>query len=165
MKLSLIVAQARHNVIGYRNRLPWHLPSDLRHFKTLTMGKPIIMGRKTFDSIGKPLLGRRNIVISRDTTLQIAGVEIFHSIDEALNVVKTAEEVMIIGGANLYAQTLHRAACIYMTIIDAEFNGDVFFPPLNDEWNLQSEENCLPDKNNKYLYRFLVYARVQKHAR
>lgn len=162
LKISLIVATSHHNVIGYRNRLPWHLPADLKHFKALTMGKPVIMGRNTFDSMGKPLPGRRNIVISRDKKLHIQGVEIFHSIDAALNALATTEEVMIIGGAHVYAQTLHRAECIYMTSIDAEFEGDTFFPPLNDEWILLLEETFLPDADNKYPYRFLVYKKIYK---
>ena len=118
MKLSLIAAVSSNRVIGNNNRLPWHLPADLKHFKNLTLGKPVIMGRKTFDSIGKPLPNRRNIVISRDKNLVIAGCEIFYSIDSALQAVSSEPEVMIIGGANLYAQTIARADQLYLTIID-----------------------------------------------
>lgn len=160
MKISLIVAQSINHVIGKNNQLPWHLPADLKHFKNLTMGKPIIMGRKTFESIGKPLPGRRNIVISRDKRFFADGCDIFHSIDDALNAVTTEKEVMIIGGANLYSQVLHRAECIYMTIVDAKFDGDVFFPELNVEWTISSEEKFLPNGKNMYPYRFLVYTKT-----
>src|SRR3990167_4875952 len=137
MKISLVVAKSKNNVIGKNNQLPWHLPADLKHFKNVTMGKPIIMGRKTFDSIGKPLPGRRNIIISHQPNLFIDGCEVFHSIDDALNAVKTEPEVMVIGGANLYAQILDRANCIYLTVIDAEFDGDTFFSELDqDKWKL-----------------------------
>ena len=118
MKISLVVAKSKNNVIGKNNQLPWHLPADLKHFKNLTMGKPIIMGRKTFDSIGKPLPGRRNIIISHQPNLFIDGCEVFHSIDDALSALKNETEVMIIGGANLYAQTIERASRLYLTEID-----------------------------------------------
>ncbi|OGT48457.1 MAG: hypothetical protein A3E82_03935 [Gammaproteobacteria bacterium RIFCSPHIGHO2_12_FULL_38_11] len=162
MKISLIVAKSKNNVIGNNNQLPWHLPADLAHFKAITMGKPIIMGRKTFDSIGKPLPGRRNIVISRDKKRMIRGCEVFHSIDDAFNAVKTEQEVMIIGGANLYLQTLSMANTIYLTVIDAEFPGDVFFPALNNnKWKLMSEEMHLPDEKNKHGYCFQVWTNAQ----
>ena len=155
MKISLIVAKSRNNVIGNNNQLPWHLPADLKHFKTITMGKPIIMGRKTFDSIGKPLPGRRNIIISRQQNLHIDGCEIFHSIDDALSAVKTEKEVMIIGGANLFLQVLPIAERIYLTVIAADFEGDAFFPGLDyAQWQLISEEKWLPDEKNKYPYCF-----------
>lgn len=160
MKISLIVAKSKNNVIGNNNQLPWRLPADLAHFKKMTIGKPIIMGRKTFESIGRPLPGRRNIVVSRDKQLMIAGCEVFHSIDDALNAVKTEQEVIIIGGANLYGQVLNRAHCIYMTVIDAAFEGDAFFPELNqDHWKLVSEKKYTADEKNKYSYVFLVFER------
>lgn len=157
MKISLIVAQSKNHVIGKNNKMPWHLPADLKNFKNITMGKPIIMGRRTFESIGKPLPGRRNIVISRDTHLQIAGCDVFHSIEDALSSVKNESEVMIIGGANLYAQTISCAHTIYLTVIDAEFDGDTFFPALSDGWVLQSEEKFSADEKNHYAYCFQVY--------
>ncbi|OGT42395.1 MAG: hypothetical protein A3F13_03365 [Gammaproteobacteria bacterium RIFCSPHIGHO2_12_FULL_40_19] len=163
MKLSLIVAKSKNNVIGKNNQMPWHLPADLKHFKQITMGKPIIMGRKTFDSIGKPLPGRRNMIISRDTKLSIAGCDVFHGIDDALKAVKNEPEVMIIGGANLYEQTLARAHCIYLTLIDAEFEGDTFFlaPELNKEWQLVSEEKFPADDKNLFSYAFQVYKKSE----
>lgn len=155
MKISLIVAKSRNNVIGNNNQLPWHLPADLKHFKTITMGKPIIMGRKTFDSIGKPLPGRRNIIISRQQNFYIDGCEIFHSIDDALSAVKTEKEVMIIGGTNLFLQVLPIAERIYLTVIAADFEGDTFFPELDyAQWQTISEEKWLPDEKNKYPYCF-----------
>lgn len=160
MKISFVVAKSRNHVIGKDNRLPWQLPADLAHFKKITMGKPIIMGRKTFDSIGKPLPGRRNIIISHDKNLKIEGCDVFHSVDDALNAVKTSPEVMIIGGENLFSQTLSRANCIYLTVIDADFKGDTFFPTLGAEWQLASEEKCLPDEKNKYAYRFQVWTNL-----
>lgn len=159
MKISFVVAKSRNNVIGKDNKLPWQLPADLAHFKKITMGKPIIMGRKTFDSIGNPLPGRRNIIVSRDNSLQVEGCDVFHSVDDALDAVKTEVEVMIIGGANLFAQTLTHANRIYLTLIDADFEGDTFFPELNDEWKLVAEEKCLPDEKNRYPYKFLLYQR------
>lgn len=160
MKISLIVAKSKNNVIGKNNQLPWHLPADLKHFKQITMGKPIIMGRKTFDSIGKPLPGRRNMIISRDKQLFVEGCEVFNSIDDALSAVKNEPEVMIIGGANLYAQTMSRAKCIYLTLIDAEIEGDTFFPELNQEWKLVSEEKFSADEKNLYPYCFQCYEKA-----
>ena len=158
--ISFILAQSKNNVIGKNNQLPWHLPADLQHFKRVTMGKPIIMGRKTFDSIGKPLLGRRNIIISRDEKLLIAGCDVFSSIDHAIHSVKNESEIMIIGGANLFLQTLPRANKIYLTVIDENFEGDVFFPELNaKEWKMISEEKHSVDEKNKYAYSFQVWWR------
>lgn len=160
MKISLIVAKSKNNVIGKNNQLPWHLPADLKHFKEITMGKPIIMGRKTFESIGRPLPGRRNIVISRDKALSIPGCDIFHSIDDVFEAVKTEKEIMIIGGADLFSQCLSRADCIYLTVIDAEFDGDTFFVDLSaHEWKLISEEKFSADEKDKYAYSFLKYER------
>lgn len=157
MKISLVVAKSKNNVIGKNNQLPWHLPADLKHFKNITMGKPIVMGRKTAESIGKPLPGRRNIIISHNKNFFATGCDIFHSIDDALKALKSEKEVMIIGGANLYAQMIEKADCIYMTVIDAEFEGDTFFPELNNKWKLISEEKFLGDEKNKYAYWFQVW--------
>lgn len=161
MQISLIIAKSQNNVIGLNNQLPWYLPADLAQFKSITMGKPIIMGRKTFDSIGKPLPGRRNIVISRDKTLSIDDCEVFFSIDAALDTLKNEKEIMIIGGANIFSQTLPFAHKIYLTVIEEDFEGDTFFPQLNlDEWKLIADEKHLPDEKNKYIYSFQVYTRI-----
>lgn len=160
MIISLVVAKSKNNVIGKNNQLPWHLPADLKHFKKITMGKPIIMGRKTFDSIGKPLPGRRNIIITRNKNYSAKGCDIFYSIDEAFNALKNETEVMIIGGANLYLQTLMRASCIYLTEIDVTIEGDAFFPALPvNEWKLISEEKFPADEKNSYAYRFQVWGK------
>src|SRR3989338_7976714 len=157
MKLSLIAAVSSNRVIGNNNRLPWHLPADLKHFKNLTLGKPVIMGRKTFDSIGKPLPDRKNIIISHNKNFSAVGCDVFHSIDDALTAVKTEKEVMIIGGAHLFHQVLDQADCIYMTIVNVECEGDTFFPALNNTWRCISEEKHESDEKNAYPYQFLVY--------
>ena len=157
MKISLVVAKSKNNVIGKNNQLPWHLPADLKHFKQVTMGKPIIMGRKTFDSIGKPLPGRRNMVISRNKNLIIEGCDVFHTLDDALHAVESENEVMIIGGENLFLQILNRAHYIYLTVIDAEFDGDTFFLPLSDTWKLVENEKHIPDDRNNYSYCFQLW--------
>lgn len=144
--------------MGRHNQLPWHLPADLAHFKKITMGKSVVMGRKTFESIGKPLSGRRNIIVSRNKKFCAAGCEIFHSLDDALHALASEKEIMIIGGANLYVQLLDRARCIYMTIVDVDFEGDVFFPTLDmKKWKLISEKKFSADEKNAYDYSFLVY--------
>lgn len=159
MTISLIVAKSRNHVIGKNNQLPWHLPADLAYFKLITMGKPIVMGRKTHESIGKPLPGRRNIVISRGDQKYV-GCDVFHSIDDALHALKNENEIMIIGGANLFLQTLSIANQIYLTVIDADIEGDTFFPVLDQkEWRLISEETHSPDEKNPYPYRFQLWSR------
>ena len=158
MILSLIVAKSKNNVIGKNNQLPWHLPADLKHFKNITMGKPIIMGRKTFESIGRPLPGRRNIIITRNKNYAVEGCDIFHSIDDALNALKDEVEVMIIGGATLYAQTIERASRLYLTEVDVDIAGDVFFSsPDSTKWQLVSEQKCPIDQKNQYAYCFQVW--------
>ncbi|MDP3980681.1 MAG: dihydrofolate reductase [Chlamydiota bacterium] len=128
MKLYHIVAMAKHHVIGKNNQLPWHFSSDLKHFKKLTIGSTVIMGRKTYQSIGKPLPDRTNYILSRSSSA-IAGVECFASIEAAIDAVKT-ERCYIIGGASLYAQTLHQIDGIYLTQIDADYEGDCFYPEI-----------------------------------
>jgi len=146
VKLALIAAMARNRVIGRDNAMPWHLPEDLRYFKATTLGKPIVMGRKTFDSLGRPLPGRTNIVVSRQADLTLDGAQVFASIDDALNAARQqaqadgVDEVMVIGGDNLYRQTLERADRIYLTRIDSEPEGDAWFPDFDEQaWTLASE--------------------------
>ncbi|HCA25402.1 MAG TPA: type 3 dihydrofolate reductase [Pseudomonas sp.] len=146
VKLALIAAMARNRVIGRDNAMPWHLPEDLRYFKAKTLGKPIVMGRKTFDSLGRPLPGRTNIVVSRQADLTLDGAQVFASIDDALNAARQqaqadgVDEVMVIGGDNLYRQTLERADRIYLTRIDSEPEGDAWFPDFDEQaWTLASE--------------------------
>jgi len=158
MKLSIIAAMDRNRLIGNNNQLPWHLPADLQFFKRTTLGKPILMGRKTFDSIGRPLPGRRNVIISRNPNYQAAGCDVVHSIEEALKLVKESEEVMLIGGATLYEQALPRAQRLYLTLIDAEFTGDAWFPdyPQLGNWHEVSREKQQADEKNRMDYTFVI---------
>ena len=128
MIISMIVAMAHDRVIGLDNKMPWHLPADLQHFKKTTLGKPVIMGRKTYDSIGRALPGRLNIVVSRDSSLNIAGVTCVTSVEQALAAAEGVEEVMIIGGATIYEHFLSVANRLYLTFIDLETKGDTRFP-------------------------------------
>ena len=157
MRISLIAALADNRVIGNKNRLPWRLPADLRHFKRVTMGKPLVMGRKTWESIGKPLPGRMNIVVSRDTTFQAEGCVVVHSIEQALDAAAGADEVMIIGGADLYAQVLPRADRLYLTEVRAHVEGDSWFPDIaREDWIEVERERHRADESNGYDYDFVV---------
>jgi len=128
---ALVAALAHHRVIGVGNRLPWRLPEDLQRFKRLTMGAPVIMGRKTRESIGRPLPGRRNIVVTREREATWEGCVVAHSLDEALALADDAAEAFVIGGAELYAQALPRADRLYLTLIDADYAGDAWFPAFD----------------------------------
>jgi dihydrofolate reductase len=150
-----------NRVIGKNNSLPWHLPADLAYFKQTTMGKPVIMGRKTFDSIGKALPGRKNIVLTRDSNFEAPDCEIATDIDQAMSKVDGSLEVMLIGGASLYEQTIHSADIIYLTLIHHEFNGDTWFPEINPiYWKLESRDDFERDEKNQFAYSFLKYLRV-----
>lgn len=157
----MIAAMANNRVIGKKNDMPWHLPADLAFFKASTLGKPILMGRKTYESIGRPLPGRRNLVISRDPNLSIEGVEIYHNIDAALVALKDVEEVMICGGGTLYAQMLPKADCLYLTHIQLDVEEpEVYFPDFQQySWQQISEECHLPDEKNSYHYKFEILER------
>ncbi len=158
--LSLIVAMDNNRLIGNKNELPWHLPADLAFFKRTTMGKPIVMGRKTFESIGKPLPGRRNIVITRDPNFSAAGCEVADSIEAALSLTGGDDEVMLIGGASLYQQTLDLATQLYITRIHHSFEGDTWFPEINlGEWIEEYREDFAADHANQYAYSFIKYVR------
>lgn len=160
MRISLVVAMAENRVIGRDNTLPWRLPADLQHFKALTMGKPIIMGRKTYESIGRALPGRLNIVISRDRTLYVDGVQVVHSIEAALQAAGEHDEVMVIGGADLYAQLLSRADRIYLTRVQAQPDGDAHFPVLEaSQWRERECEAHRADERNEFDYAFVVLER------
>ncbi|GAA5315856.1 MAG: dihydrofolate reductase [Candidatus Pelagadaptatus aseana] len=139
--LALIVAQSSNRVIGIENQLPWHLPEDLKYFKSVTLGKPVIMGRKTYDSIGRPLPGRKNIVITRQPDWQADGVVAVNDLASAVTMAREeagrqgVAEVMVIGGAQIYAEALPMAQRIYVTRVDVELEGDAFFPPLSEaDW-------------------------------
>lgn len=162
--LSLIVAMAENRTIGINNNLPWHLPNDLQYFKKVTMGKPIIMGRKTYESIGRPLPGRRNIVITRQTGYTQAGVDVVSSLSEAIQLgedialVEGHEEVFVIGGAEIYQQALNYADRLYITHVLADVEGDAFFPSI--DWSQYQEierKDFKAEGHNPYDYRFSVY--------
>jgi dihydrofolate reductase len=163
--LSLIVAIAKNRVIGFENKMPWHLPAELAYFKRVTMGHPIIMGRKTFESIGRPLPGRRNIVVSRDRAYAAAEVEIVHSLAAATAACKN-ENAFIIGGATLYAEALPKVDRLYITEIDASPEGDTFFPALDGrEWKETSRERRERDEKNQFDVSFIVLDRIVQNAR
>lgn len=160
MKLSIIAAMGANRVIGSGNKLPWHMPADLKHFKAVTMGKPVIMGRKTWESIGRPLPGRRNVVVTRSRSYKAEGTEVVHSLDEAVDLVRPSEEAFVIGGAELFAQALPRADRLYLTMIDHPFQGTVYFPPIDPTgWCEISRKECDSDEQNPHTYRFLLYER------
>jgi len=161
--ISLVAAMANNRVIGKDNQMPWHLPADLAHFKKVTLGKPIIMGRKTYESIGRPLPGRRNLVISRQANLQLEGAEVFQSLSDAINAVNDVDEVMIIGGGNIYAQALPMADKLYLTFIDLDVEGDTRFPDFS-ALNLEeiNREKHGPDEKNPYHYEFVDYLIIRK---
>ena len=142
--------------------MPWHLPAELAHFKKLTMGKPIVMGRRTFDSIGRLLPGRLNIVLTRDSGYRVEGAVVVHSIEEALAAAEGAEEIMIIGGGHLYRQLLNRVSRLYLTLIEADVEGDTFFPELDEsEWELRDKAYRSADERNEYAMSFIVLDRKQ----
>ncbi|SDZ60168.1 dihydrofolate reductase [Evansella caseinilytica] len=158
--ISMIAAMGENHVIGLEGRMPWHLPNDLKFFKRVTSGHAVVMGRKTFVSLGKPLPGRRNIVVTRDRTFSPAGVEVIHSLEKIKDVRDTVEEVFVIGGATLYNEMLPFAEKIYLTIIHEKFAGDTLFPKLNEqEWQVVSTEKGIIDEKNQYEHTFYVYER------
>ena len=159
MKLALIAARARNGVIGKGNTLPWHLPEDLRHFKALTMGKPMIMGRKTFDSIGRPLPGRTTLVVTRQQDWRFEGVEVCHSLQEALTraealLPESGSEVMVVGGEQLYRQSLPLADTIYLTEVAVDVEGDAFFPAIADDHWLRTVMGAGISQSSGIAYEF-----------
>lgn len=159
MHLSIITAFDINRVIGFKNRLPWSLPADLLRFKRITWGKPIIMGRNTFESIGRPLPGRTNIILSRQQK-EFNGCQVYQSLEDAIQMHKEEKEIFIIGGANLYEQTISKVDRLYVTVIHHEFEGDTFFPQWNhDEWEVIEQEDCIPDTQNKFSYVFQTLKR------
>ncbi|MBK19654.1 MAG: dihydrofolate reductase [Rhodospirillaceae bacterium] len=166
MRLSLIVAVAENGVIGRDNDLPWRLSGDLQHFKSLTMGKPIIMGRKTYESIGRPLPGRTNIVMTRDPQFSADGIEVVNSLDNAMAMGEQAakiaqvDELVVIGGANVYAAALPEADRLYITEVHMTVDGDVKFPEINqDGWTEVSREFKCAAPEETCDYSFVVYDR------
>lgn len=166
MLLSIIVAQSENRIIGRGNKLPWYLPEDLKYFKRITQGKPIVMGRKTFESIGKPLPGRTNIVISRNPDYQSPGIHVVASLDQALDLAEQqalidgSEEMLVIGGAEIYQQALLQADRLYVTQVHAVIDGDASFPEIdNSLWEEMGREDFYADGPNPYDYSFVIYQR------
>ena len=162
MKISAIVAVAKNNVIGKDNDIPWYLPADLKYFKKTTLNHHIIMGRNCYESIGKPLPKRTNVILTRNPFYLVSNCYITHSIDQALQVAEDngEDEAFIIGGAQIYELAMDRCERLYLTEVDLEVEGDIFFPKLNmDEWKLISEEPHQADEKNAYDYVFKIFER------
>ncbi len=163
--ISLIVARTRNGVIGRNNQMPWHLPEDLRYFKRVTLGKPVIMGRNTWESLGKPLPDRDNIVITRNTSFRADGAHVTHDLASALQYAcciadkKNIEEVMIIGGAQIYRAALPLVQRAYITEIETHLEGDAFFPDLDGDWRETARETHVPGAKNPFPYSFTVLER------
>ena len=164
MKISLVWAMAQNRVIGRNNNLPWHLPEDLKYFKRITLGKPVIMGRKTFESIGKPLPGRTNIVVTRNADFSAEGVKTVNSLSaakalcESIGEIDGISEAMVIGGAEIYTQAMPVADRLYLTEVHANVDGDTFFPEFDeDQWNLTSVKMNEADSKNIHAFTISVY--------
>ncbi|MFT7559859.1 MAG: dihydrofolate reductase [Flavobacteriales bacterium] len=169
MKMTLVVAMAENNVIGCENGLPWHLPADLKRFKAVTIGYPIIMGRLTFDSIGRPLPGRESIVVTRNVDWEFDGVSVAHSLDEAVELAKSLSaakglgEYMVVGGANIYEQAISKADRLCVTEIHKAVIGDAYFPSVDlSQWRELSRVSHLAESTNKPAYSFVEYEKVQE---
>ena len=163
MIVSQIVAVGRKNEIGKAGKMPWHLPADLKHFKRMTLGKPVLMGRKTLEAIGRPLPERRNLVLTRDAAFRAEGCETVTSMEAAIKAAGDAPELMVIGGGEVYRLAWKQTARIYLTRIQAEVAGaDTFFPDVSDRhWREVSREDHRADDRNPYAYSFLVLERVK----
>ncbi len=158
MVLSLIVALDRQMAIGKDNAMPWHLSADLRYFKRTTLGKPVIMGRKTFESIGRPLPGRHNVVVTRSATWRAPGCTVYHDVDVALGELQDVPEAFVIGGAQIYAAALPQCARMHVTHVEADVDGDVFFPAVDwSAWRAAEVERHAADADNTYPFRITVY--------
>jgi dihydrofolate reductase len=159
--ITLVVARARNGVIGRDGSLPWRLPDDLRRFKALTLGKPVLMGRRTFASIGRPLPGRRNLVLSRDATFRAEGVEVVQSLEEAIDLAGRDTELMVIGGGEVYRLALPHATRIELTDVDAEVEGDATFPELDAAtWRVVATSSRPADARHTHAMRFVTLVRV-----
>lgn len=157
-KLSMIVAKGENGVIGKDNELIWDIPEDLKYFKEMTLGKTIVMGRKTYDSIGRPLPGRNNVVVTRDASFMKEGVQVVSNIEEVLSMLSASEEVIVIGGDSIYKQFMKYATTLYVTEIYSEFEGDTFFPDITDEWDLTSS---IKGRSDDYKYYFNKYEKQE----
>ena len=163
--ISFIVAASENNVIGKENKLPWHLPTDMKYFKNVTWAMPVIMGRKSYEALGGSLRGRSNIVVTRNKNWRADDVQAVSTIDQAITLAAQtdAKEIFIIGGGEIFQAALPSADRIYLTLVHGKFDGDAFFPELKeDEWQLTSDRHCGPDANNAYALSFQVWER--KHV-
>jgi dihydrofolate reductase len=159
-RVTLILARARNGVIGASGGLPWRLPEDLAFFKRTTMGHPIVMGRKTWESIGRPLPGRRSVVVTRDRSFAAAGAEVVHSLDQAVALCSDSDEIFVIGGAQLYAEALPRADRLLLTEIHADFEGDTFMPAAAaEDWAEAGREHHPPSDQRAFGFDFVDYRR------
>lgn len=162
--ITIVAAVAENGVIGKKNALPWHLPADLAHFKQVTMGKPIIMGSKTYQSIGRPLPGRKNIVLSKQNR-KIKGVEVVHSVKEAIFAAGNVPEICIIGGSYVFREFLTIANRMILTKIHTKIDGDIYFPKYDEnEWNESNREDYESDEKNPFNYSFITLERVDRHT-
>lgn len=160
MKCSIIVAMSENRVIGRDNQLPWRLPADLKRLKSLTMGHYLLLGRRTFESIGRPLPGRRMVVITRQSDFSSPGIQVAHSLDGALDLAQGDDEVFVGGGAGIYQEALTLADRIYLTVLHQEFDGDTLFPAYDSsDWHVIEKEDHGPDLRNPYHYTFLTLER------
>lgn len=165
LHISILVAMAKNRVIGRSNRLPWHLPADLKHFKFLTMGQNIVMGRKTYESIGKPLPGRTNVIITRQTDYKVPGAMVAHSLEDALMICTGHSENFIIGGEKIYRQALNKCQRMYITEIQRDFVGDTFFPEFDrNEWEETQRDRYIAENEDNLEYHFVVLERRSSTA-
>ncbi len=165
MTISIIVAMGNNRAIGKDNRLLWHLPADLKYFKNTTMGKPVLMGRKTFESVGKPLPGRKNIIISGKKDFRAPGCVTAGTIEEAIEKSKPAEEIFIAGGGEIYSQSMPLTNKLYVTKVSYSPEADTFFPEINPEiWKLIKCTGHKADEKNSYDMRFMVYERIRNSS-
>ena len=162
MRISLIVAMDKNNLIGSSNQIPWYIPGELKRFRNITMGKPIVMGRKTHESIGKPLDGRVNIVLTKNKNLRFDGVKCFSKLEDILTNLKNEKEVFIIGGSQIYEISLPLANRLYITVIDKEYSGDTWFPKIDfSEWEI-IETKKIKEKTTNTEYRNIIYDRISE---
>lgn len=160
MEISIVVAMSSNAVIGRNGDLPWHLSADLKHFKSITMGKPVVMGRKTHESIGRPLPGRENIILTRDNNYKAEGCTIINNLNGISSRFSAAEEIMIVGGSQLYAETLAAAKKLFITEVHAELAGDTYFPDFDrGQWREIERQDCKADEKNDFDYSFVVLER------
>jgi dihydrofolate reductase len=165
-RVSLILAMSENRVIGVRNGLPWHLPAELRHFRSVTMGYPIIMGRKTHESIGRVLPGRRNIVVTRNPDYASNGAQVAHSLTEAIECCAEADEIFVIGGAELFSEALDLAERIYLTLVHTVVKGDTYFRELSPEvWREAGRLSSPADEQSPVACDFIVYERTRSRVR